>query len=93
MSNLTEKKHITKAEINELPMQQYEGTIHLCKTAEEAHTAAKKLLKEEHGRLRPQHDPGSFLGRRVIHEDRKVHLAPEAFLEQAQKSSFGAAEI
>lgn len=46
MSNLTEKKHITKAEINELPMQQYEGTIHLCKTTEEAETAAKKLLKE-----------------------------------------------
>ncbi|HSR87531.1 MAG TPA: 3'-5' exonuclease [Pontiella sp.] len=46
MSDLTEKKHITKAEINELPMQQYEGPIHLCKTAEEAETAARKLLKE-----------------------------------------------
>ena len=45
----------------------------------------KKLLKEKHGRLRPQHDPGSFLGKRVIHDDRKVHLAPEAFVAQAQK--------
>ncbi|MGB8221813.1 MAG: molybdopterin dinucleotide binding domain-containing protein, partial [Polyangiales bacterium] len=45
----------------------------------------KKLLKEKHGRLRPQHDPGSFLGRRVIHDDRKVHLAPELFLEQSKK--------
>ena len=46
MSNLTEMRHITKAEINELPMQQYEGPIHLCKTPEEAETTAKKLLKE-----------------------------------------------
>jgi len=45
----------------------------------------KKLLKEKHGRLRPQHDPGSFLGKRVIHDDQKVHLAPEAFVTQAQK--------
>ncbi|MFZ1865843.1 MAG: molybdopterin-dependent oxidoreductase [Polyangiales bacterium] len=45
----------------------------------------KKLLEEKHGRLRPQHDPGSFLGRRVIHEDGKVHLAPEVLLEQTKK--------
>jgi formate dehydrogenase len=45
----------------------------------------KKLLKEKHGRLRPQHDPGSFLGQRVIHDDRKVHLAPDSFLKQAEK--------
>ncbi|MBT8046029.1 MAG: 3'-5' exonuclease domain-containing protein 2 [Pontiella sp.] len=46
MSSFTEKKHITKAEINELPMRAYEGPIHLCNTAEEAEAAAKKLLKE-----------------------------------------------
>jgi formate dehydrogenase len=45
----------------------------------------KKLLKEKHGRLRPEHDPGSFLGKRVIHDDQKVHLAPEVFVTQAQK--------
>jgi len=45
----------------------------------------KKLLKEKHGRLRPQHDPGSFLGNRVVHDDGKVHLAPEVFLKQSQK--------
>jgi len=47
MSGFTEKRHITKAEINELPMQQYEGPIHLCTTVEEAEGAAKKLLKEK----------------------------------------------
>jgi ribonuclease D len=46
MTEFTEKKHITKAEINELPMQQYEGPIYLCQTAEEAEATAKKLLKE-----------------------------------------------
>ena len=45
----------------------------------------KKLLKEKHGRLRPQHDPGSFLGKRVVHDDRKVHLAPEVLVEQTTK--------
>ena len=45
----------------------------------------KKLLKAKHGRLRPAHDPGSFLGRRVIHDDRKVRLAPEVLLEQTHK--------
>ena len=45
----------------------------------------KKLLKEKHGRLRPQHDPGSFLGKRVIHDDQKVHLAPEVFVTQTEK--------
>lgn len=46
MSRFPEKKHITKAEINDLPMQQYEGPIHLCRTAEKAEAAADKLLKE-----------------------------------------------
>jgi anaerobic selenocysteine-containing dehydrogenase len=45
----------------------------------------KKLLKEKHGRLRPGHEPGSFLGKRIIHDDRKMHLAPEALLKQIEK--------
>ncbi|MBW2214835.1 MAG: molybdopterin-dependent oxidoreductase [Deltaproteobacteria bacterium] len=45
----------------------------------------KKLLEEKHGRLRPQHDPGSFLGKRVVHDDRKVHLAPDVFVKQTEK--------
>lgn len=46
MSDFPEMKHITKAEINELPIRQYEGVIQLCKTTEEAETAAKNLLGE-----------------------------------------------
>ncbi|MEM7435449.1 MAG: molybdopterin-dependent oxidoreductase, partial [Myxococcota bacterium] len=45
----------------------------------------KKLLKDKHGRLRPSHDPGSFLGERVVTDDKKVHLAPPVLLEQAKK--------
>ncbi len=45
----------------------------------------KKLLQEKHGRLRPEHEPGSFLGKRIIHEDGKMHLAPEVLIEQTHK--------
>ncbi|VGO21021.1 3'-5' exonuclease [Pontiella sulfatireligans] len=47
MNNFPPKEHISKAEINELPMKQYDGPIHLCVTAEEAEAAAEKLLKED----------------------------------------------
>jgi len=46
MTNFPAKLHITKVEINELPMRQYKGRIILCKTKEEAEVAAEKLLKE-----------------------------------------------
>jgi ribonuclease D len=46
MSSPLKKLHITKAEINELPLRQYEGEIVLCKTPEEARDAALKLQKE-----------------------------------------------
>jgi ribonuclease D len=46
MSIYPEKRHITKHEINQLPMQQYEGPIHLCRTPDEAEKAAAKLKKE-----------------------------------------------
>lgn len=46
MQQFTEKLHITKDEINQLPMQQYKGPIHLCRTPDEAEKAAAKLSKE-----------------------------------------------
>ena len=46
MINFPPKTHITKAEINELPMRQYDGPIILCKTEAEANAATEKLLKE-----------------------------------------------
>jgi ribonuclease D len=38
--------HITKDEINRLPMKQYEGPIHLIRTPDEAEQAAAKLKQE-----------------------------------------------
>lgn len=40
------KKHITKSEINQLPMNRYEGPIHLISTPTDADQVAKKLRKE-----------------------------------------------
>ncbi len=40
------KLHITKAEINALPMGRYEGTIHLVRTAEETEQAVQTLEAE-----------------------------------------------
>ncbi|MEM1416738.1 MAG: molybdopterin-dependent oxidoreductase [Myxococcota bacterium] len=36
----------------------------------------KKLLGDTHGRLRPAHGAGTFLGQRVVTDDGKVDLAP-----------------
>jgi formate dehydrogenase len=45
----------------------------------------KKLLKSPHGVLRPDHKPGSFLGKRVLTEDGKVQLAHPMLMEEANK--------
>ena len=40
------KLHISKSEINELPMKQYDGSIVLCRTPDEAEKAVEILKKE-----------------------------------------------
>lgn len=45
MNSLTQT-HITKAEINQLPLRQYEGPIHLIRTPEKADRAVEELKKE-----------------------------------------------
>lgn len=45
----------------------------------------KTLLKDHHGRRRPAHRDTSFLGRRVLTDDRRVNVAPAAFLAEARK--------
>lgn len=47
----------------------------------------KNLLKYPHGKLRPPHDIGGFLGKRVFTDDKKVNLAPEILMKQAEKLS------
>jgi formate dehydrogenase len=41
----------------------------------------KHFLKFPHGKLRNDHEAGSFLNKRVVTADRKVHLAPKELLE------------
>jgi formate dehydrogenase len=43
------------------------------------------LLREPHGRPLPPQTGGDFLGRRVVTDDGKVHLAPPELVEQARK--------
>ncbi len=43
----------------------------------------KGLLAHRHGKLREDHGGVDFLGRRVVTEDGKVHLAPPTFIERA----------
>lgn len=43
------------------------------------------LLAQRHGRLRPDHEPGSFLGRRVTTTDGRVDLAPEALVSATSR--------
>jgi anaerobic selenocysteine-containing dehydrogenase len=44
-----------------------------------------KLLKHPHGILRPPHRDNDFLGKRVVTDDGRVHLAPPVLVEQARK--------
>ena len=43
----------------------------------------RSLLRARHGRLRPDHEPGSFLGKRVVTDDGRIHLTPSALMEEA----------
>ncbi len=43
------------------------------------------LLKNNHGIERPKHEVGSFLGKRVLTESRKVNLSPVELIEHANK--------
>ncbi len=45
----------------------------------------RRLLAEPHGRLREPNRGGDFLGRRVLTDDGKVHLAPPVLLDHARK--------
>ena len=44
------------------------------------------LAAHRHGRLRPPHAGGDFLGARVVTDDKKVHLAPAALMAQARRA-------
>jgi len=43
------------------------------------------LLREKHGVRRGDHEPGSFLGKRVVTDDGRVDLAPDALVAEAER--------
>ena len=45
----------------------------------------RHFLKFPHGKLRPEHEEYSFLGKRVVTEDGKIHLAPRELIKQFGK--------
>ena len=47
----------------------------------------KNIQKNKNGILSKEHDPGSFISKRVMTPDKKVHLAPKILMEQSQKLS------
>lgn len=44
----------------------------------------EQLLGAIHGRRRPDHQGNTFLGKRVVTDDGRVHLAPPSLLRQAE---------
>ncbi len=44
-----------------------------------------ELVASHHGKLRPDHEGDSFLGKRVTTDDGRVHLAPRALLDRTAK--------
>jgi formate dehydrogenase len=43
----------------------------------------RRLLRNPHGLPRPSVRPGSFLDKRIVTDDRRVHLAPDRLVERA----------
>jgi anaerobic selenocysteine-containing dehydrogenase len=49
------------------------------------HGGFRRLLRREHGVLRPPHRSDDFLGKRVVTDDGRVHLAPPELLDSAAR--------
>lgn len=86
MTDFPEKRHITKAEINELPMKQYDGPIHLCRTPEEAEVAIKKLEKETLLGFDTETRPAFRKGESYDPSLLQLATATEVFLFQIQQT-------
>lgn len=82
------KLHITKAEINELPMGRYEGPIHLIRTPEDADAAAKKLKKEKLLGFDTETRPAFRKGESYLPSLLQLSTANEVYLFQLKQTGF-----
>ncbi|MBC8207001.1 MAG: 3'-5' exonuclease domain-containing protein 2 [Kiritimatiellales bacterium] len=78
--------HITKPEINLLPMKQYEGPIHLIRTPEEADRAAEKLKAESLLGFDTETRPAFRVGESYRPSLLQLASEKEVFLFQIQKT-------
>lgn len=69
---------------DELPQVGQEGILNLILRAT-GQQSFESLLTHTHGWMREGHKAQSFLGKRVVTDDGRVHLAPPALMEQAKK--------
>ena len=82
------KKHITKAEINQLPMSRYEGPIHLIRTPDDADRAAKKLKKEKLLGFDTETRPAFRVGEKYHPSLLQLATENEVFLFQLKSTGF-----
>ncbi len=82
------KLHITKAEINELPMGRYEGPIHLIRTPKDADRAVKKLQKEKLLGFDTETRPAFRAGESYLPSLLQLAGGNEVYLFQLQQTGF-----
>ncbi|MBI9020566.1 MAG: 3'-5' exonuclease domain-containing protein 2 [Verrucomicrobia bacterium] len=78
--------HISKAEINQLPMKQYEGPIHLIRTPDEANLAAEKLKAEPLLGFDTETRPAFRVGESYLPSLLQLASEKEVFLFQIQQT-------
>ena len=78
--------HITKAEINQLPMKQYEGPVHLIRTADEADKASGKLAKESLLGFDTETRPAFSVGESYLPSLLQLATEKEVFLFQIKQT-------
>jgi len=86
MKSPLKKLHITKAEINQLPMKKYDGPIHLVHTPEEAARAANQLKRQSLLGFDTETRPAFRVGESYSPSLLQLASEKEVFLFQIQKT-------
>lgn len=84
------ERHITKQEINELPMRQYEGPVHVITSAEQIPDAIAKLQKESVIGFDTETRPAFRKGESYLPSLIQLATADEVFIFQLCHSKFPA---
>lgn len=87
-SNTLKKLHISKSEINELPIRRYEGPIHLIRTPEDADAASTKLDKETLLGFDTETRPAFRSGESYLPSLLQLATANEVYLFQLKQTGF-----